>query len=1011
MEKDLIYAAIKNRKITIFVVILATIFGSYNYYLLPKKETPEIKAPIAIITAQYPGASPEEVEQSVTRKIEDKVVEVPGYQISKSISQHSASIVILELDKDTDLDKSWSDLRQKMDELSKELSGAVGVIEVTSDVTETAGIIISMSGEGYSYQDLAFYAEMFKKELSRISGIARFEIDGTQDKQINININSSLFNQLDLSMEDITNIIASQNIDIPLGKLKNQGSSMNVSATGSFSTLEAIENTIIMAVDGSIVRLKDIASISMELDDSQSIVKQNGKNTVLLTGYFKDNKNIVLIGEEVERKIDDLKENLPKDIIFEQVLFQPKDVSASVNNFIINLVQGIFFVIIVVFIGMGIRNAIIVSMAIPLSILITFSVMALWNIQIHQISIAALIIALGMLVDNAIVVSDSIQVRIDGGQERIHACVDGVKEVAIPIFTSTLTTVGAFLPLMLLTGMAGEYIKSVPQIVMISLLSSYGVALMVTPMMAFILFKKREVQVKEVKIRIFFQSILKKSMKRKKKTIAMAVLALAAALILASTLGLQFFPKADTDMIYIDVSTEKDGNLSKTEAVVEQIEEVLVKNKEVVSYTTAIGEGLPKFYNTLPIYTKSQDFAQIMLILDLKLGNRFKTNTDFVNAIQKELDLHVVGAVVTVKELEQADPTGAPIYMRVTGDDLERLEEVASQLKEKLKSMKGTVNVDDDLSDKSYEFNIVIDEVKSSLYGISKYDIQNEISIALRGKKASVLKQGGNEVEIIVNSDIHTKGELENLAIKSPITGKKVVLKEMTEIGLITRIPNIKKYDREMTVSIFSDVESGYSAVKIQNLFIDELQKMNITDVNIHFDGEKEKIVEYFGDMGILSVFAILIIYGILLLQFNSFIQPFIILVTIPLSVIGSILGLFIFRQHLSFTGLMGIVSLLGIVVNNAIVLIDFINYERKIGKDIDTACREAVEKRFRPIILTTATTVMGLIPLIFSGSELFRPMAISLMFGLMVSTLLTLVIIPVVYSYVESKFDSLKNK
>lgn len=1003
--KGLIYRAIEFRKVTLFAVIFLLIMGFYNYYMTPKQEVPDIATSMAIVTAVYPGASPNDVEKLVTSKIEDEVATVPGLDYSKSTSKNSISIVVIRLDNDADIDKAWDDLRQKMDDIQRELPKGCEEIEIITNLDETAGIILSISGEKYTYEELAAYGEDIKRELSKIKGISRFEINGEQRKELVVEIDTSKLNFYGLSLDDVSKIVASQNTEIPSGSLKSEDVKINVRTTGVYSSIDEVSNTIVAVSksDGSVVRLKDIANIYMDYEESNFKVKQNDKKAVLITGYFKEEKNIVLIGKEVDKEISKLMKKLPEDIYLDTVLYQPDDVESSVNDFIINLIQGIIFVIVVVFIGMGFKNAIIVSTAIPLSILITFSTMRIVGINIHMVSIAALIIALGMLVDNAIVVSDAIQVRIDLGEDKKSACVGGVKEVAIPILTSTLTTIGAFIPLITLPSMAGEYIKSLPQIIIISLFASYLTALLVTPTMAYMFFEKSKKRAKNHFARKIFHDMLRKGMSRKKTAFGIISVFIVITIFFVGHLGLQFFPKADKDIIYIDIESERNSNLSKTEYITDVVADILKEQPEITSYTTAIGSGLPKFYNTLNIYTESNDFAQFMVRVDLKKGNRFKRNTELVNHLQEIFDRKVTAGIAIAKELEVGEPIGAPIVIRVTGEDVERLSEVASIIKNNLSDIEGTTNVDDDFTDKIYEFYVDVDVDKASSFGISKYDIQMEVNTALMGRRASVYRGKGKEHDIVVKSDIHTKEGLENLGIKSTFTGNKIILKEIANVKLKSQIPSIKKYDREKSVTIFSDVKSGYSPVKIQENLSKKLATLDLGDIDIVFDGEQAKIRENFGAVGSSAIFAVLVIFCILLVQFNSFTQPIIILLTIPLSAIGSIIGLYVFKQPLSFMGLLGIVSLFGIVVNNAIVLIDFINGERNSGKEIEAACIEAVDKRFRPIILSTTTTVIGLTPLVFSGSDLFRPLSISLMCGLMISTILTLVIIPITYSIVES--------
>lgn len=1013
MKKGLIYAAVRNRKVTLFMAVLVMIFGMYSFYLLPRQETPDISAPAAMITTVYPGASPADVEKLVTSKIEDEILEIEGYDYFISYSKNSLSVVILMMNNNIDKDKTWDELRRKMDDIQDELPQGCQEINVNTDLIETAGMMISISGDGYSYEELATYAEELEEKLTKVEGVSRFDLIGKQEKEIKIEVDADRLNHYGFSLNDLEGIIVSQNIEIPSGQLNDKISKINVKTLGIFGSLKEIENTIVgvSGQTGAVVRLKDVAKVYMGLEDASYKIKHNGKNAVLLTGYFKENKNIVIIGKDVEREINQFKAGLPKDMKFDLVQYQPKDVERSVNDFIINLLEGILFVVIVVFIGMGIRNAVIVSTAIPLSIISTFAAMRLMGINIHQISVAALIIALGMLVDNAIVVSDAIQIRMDEGQERMVACVEGVREVAIPVLTSTLTTVGAFMPLLMLKSMAGDFIRSIPQIIIISLSASYIIALLVTPTMAYLVFRPGKKKEKVFRLRVFFDSLLKWGLQHKKKTVLISLAVFSLTVAMTGNLGLQFFPKADKNLIYIDVRTEQSTNINETERLADQVAALLSEQPEVTAYTVSIGDALPKFYHAMRKYSEYIDFAQFMIRVDLKKGNRFKRNTEMVSHLQEIMDLSLSGGTATVKELEQGEPVGAPVTVRVTGKNMERIEEAAVKVRAQLENISGTYNVEDDHQDRIYEFNTQIDSDKAGIYGISKLDVQKEINLALKGKAVSVFRRDGKEYDIVVSTGISSKEELERLMIKSSVTGKKVLLKEIAGITLKSVNPAIDKYDGELCITVTSDIKPGYSAVDIENQLKQQLGSTELAGADITFAGEKSKIARNFGDIGIMGVFSVLVVYTILLIQFSSFVQPLVIMLTIPLSMAGSILGLYAFRQPLSFTSLFGVVSLFGIVVNNAIVLLDYINGERREGKNVEEACKDAVYKRFRPIMLTTITTVIGLIPLIYEGNPLFAPMSISLAGGLILSTLLTLVVIPVVYSIIETGVEKRKKK
>ncbi len=1006
MKKGIIYNAIKERKVTLFAVIVLALFGIYNYYYSPKEEAPKVNLPIAMINAVYPGASPQEVESMVTAKIEDKVAEIDGYATSSSFSKTGMSTVILELEYGVDVDESWQELQKKVEQLQTELPEGSKIVNVNTNLMKTAGIIISITGENFSIEELNSYAQKIKKEFSKVNGISQVEILGSQDQEIVIVPDVKKLNLLKISLNEIGLLIKSNNLNIPSGSLDDGNIVMNVNTENIYSSIKDIENTIvsISPETGEVLRLKDIANVYEALKLSSYKANFNGDKAILIAGYFKNNENVVLIGQDVDDKINELKENMPDGIDFNKVLYQPDDVNNSVNNFITNLLLGMLLVIIITFVSMGIRNAIIVSTAIPLTILLTFSTMNILGIKFHNISISALIIALGMLVDNAIVISDSIQALLDKGLDRMEACVNGTKEVAIPVLTSTLTTVGAFIPLLLINSIIGEYIKSLPQIIMISLFFSYLVAILVTPTLAYVFLKKSKNSDKSSLARKIFSKMLTFGLRFKAVVLLLAFVGIISAVFLTTKLGLQFFPKADKDIIYVNIDSTTSSGLLKTEELTTEISEILNNQPEIIEYTTAIGNGLPKFWDTMFVSSPSLDFAQMLVRLDLSKGNRFNNNSEFSDFLQSEFDLNISSGTAVVKQLEQGQPMGAPIAVKVSGENIQNLGKIATEIKNKLNNIEGTQNVRDNFPDTISSFSIDIDTDTASINGLTKYDIQREVRIALQGQNVSSIKENGKEINIIVKSNINTKEKLENFAIKSSISGQSIPLNEVANIIIKDEIPTIVKDNRKFTVTVLSDIKSGFSSANIQQELKEEIEDIDLTEEEISFDGEQESINQNFSDVGVKSIFTIMIIFMILMIQFNSFRQPLIILLTIPLSSIGSIAGLYLSGMPLSFTGLLGIVSLFGIVVNNAIILVDFINRERKNGKSTHDACNAAVDKRFRPIMLSTTTTAIGLLPLIFMGSDLFTPMAIAIVSGLIVSTLLTLIIIPVVYSLVSSK-------
>jgi len=1011
----LIKAAIKNKKIVLFLVAIIIVSGFYCYNDISKQETPDVASPAAMITTVYAGASPSDIEKLVSKKVEQKAEEVDGCDYVQSYSESNASIVIVYLTNDADEDKAWRDLRDKIKDLKSDLPSGCEDSEINTNLTETAGSIISISGNNYSYQQLGDYADDIKKQLRDTEGISRIDVKGKQDRQVKVDVDWNKIDKCQVSVADICTVLKAQNVDIPSGSLNLATGKIKVNTPGMFSSLHDIEDTVVgvSSSTGAMVRIKDIAKVYMDYDDDSTYkFTDNGQNAVLLTTYFSKNKNVIPIGNDITKKLDTIKKGMPSDLKIDEVTFQPKDVNDSVSFFMKNLRDGIILVIITVLIGMGFRNAMVVSTVIPISICMTFVIMHALGIKVEQMSTTALIIALGILVDDAIVIGDVIQVGIDDGMGKDEAAFTGIKKLFVPVFTSTLVIVGAFLPLLSISGVVGKFIKSLPQVVIICVICSYLCALLVTPAMSSLFFRKSKESKRKNPVRMMFEGLLKYGLKHKRTIIGAALSVFVVALILMKTLGMQLFPYVDKNIIYIDVSNEKVANIKSTSKLVKQIEGILKQQKEVTAYTSAIGGGMPKFYVSLNTVAPSDDTAQIMIKVDLNKTKRFKTRQELVEYIQNEIDNRIPGGTVTVKQLEEAVPIGAPIRLRVDGDDLDQIQNASEKIQQQLKNIPGTMNVRDDAAKKTYEYQVDIDENRASQLGILKSDILQQINIALKGYKASTYRKNGNEYDIMVKTNISSVGDLKNLYIESSITKNKIPLYEVANVKLNSEIDKITHYKEDRTVTIYSDVKSGYNSVNIENALKQKIDGMNLDPVKVIYDGEKAQISKYFTSLGVAGVLILVIIYVLLFIQFKSFVQPLVIMCSLPLSLIGVSIGLHAFEMNFSLTAFMGIISLIGVVIRNAILLIEYINNGREDGLSIDDACMFAVSQRFRPIILSSTATVTALIPLAFSGSALFGPMSVSMMCGLLTATFLTFVVVPVVYSMVNTKLEKrVKNK
>ncbi len=996
--KKLLYSLIRNRKITLFFVLLIIAAGILGFMKNPKQESPDFSIPYAMITTVFPGASQSDVDIFITEPIEREIHDIAGYESSFSYSSNSLSLVILEFKFTADKEESFRELEEAMRKLQPRLPKECSTIDVNTDFINTAGVLISISSDELSNKETTGYADTIASELMEIDGMENYEIIGGLKDTITVTVDKEKMKAAGLTLAEVSELISLGGTDIPIGKIDGSESKNVINYEGDFKTIEDIQNLEISYIPeiNRIIRISDIADVTEEIAAFNSYYKNNGKHAVIIAGYFEEGVNILPLEKQITQKLDDLKKSLPDSLDTSLIISQPAEVKRALNSFSINLAAAVLLVILVILIGMGARNALVVSVSLPLSILISFGIMYLLRIKIQQVSIAALIVSLGMLVDNSIVVSDSIQGYLDDGLKRRKACVLGVRSVAGPVFTSTLTTIAAFTPFLFLNSIAGDYIKSLPQIVSISLAASYVTAMLIIPVFAYILFKPRKQRKRRFRGK-FFKYLLKGSLKRKWIVVAIVILLITGSVFLGMDLNTVFFPASDKNIIYIDIRNNSSDNLPGTMGLVEEIEDILKEEEVVSEYTSSAGGGLPRFNQIMNIYTKTPDIGQIMLRLDLE-DSEYKTNEEYRIYLQDKINGRGLDAKVTVKKLMYAFPMDEDLKIRIVGEDLSVLKDYEGRIFNLLQSTQGLINVNKGNTDYISEYNLVIMEEELIKHGVYAAQVQNELSIAILGRESAVILDNKQEIPVIVTGDYSSKADIERIPIRTA-AGSYISASEVIKLNEENTLSTIPRFKGDYAMSLTADYDPGFSKSEILEKIKADIDDMELDEVSIIYEGEDELIKENFGQVGILGIFALAAVFLILMIQFKSFSMPLLIFITIPLSAIGSIAGLYLSGQAISFTALIGIVSLLGIVVNNAIILIDYIKRERAKGIKINKACINATQKRLRPILLSTITTVIGLIPLAIGTSQLFRPMAIALMSGLLASTLLTLVVLPVFVS------------
>lgn len=996
-----------NRTIVVFFLLIIVLIGGISYYLVPKQENPDTSIAIALVTTIYPGASPEEVEEYVTDKLEEEIGTLEHVDYTTSMSMESASAIIVYYDTSVAIEDVESKLRECVSDAQSELPDMCQTSAVNTKLVANNQFIISLSGEAYSTEELASYAKTIKDELESVEHVSSVSLEGVSKKQVVVEADIQKLQSYHVSIENILSLMQAQNLNIPAGSIDYDSGTVTVTSDGLFTSLSDIENTVIGGAEDSLsfVKLKDVANVYVE-NTSDKYYEQDGKSCILLVGTFDEGVNAVNVGKGVRSEINKIKKQLPEHLDFHEVMYAPEAISENINGFIWNLIESILLIMVVVLIGVGIRNALVISTALPVSILVTFTVMYLLGIEFQFISIAALIISLGILVDNAVVISEAIQQHMNAGEEKEAAIIGGVKETWLPVLTSTLTTIVTFGIIYFVPGAIGKVAATIPTVVITSLIASYIMAMCGIPVLAYFFFKpeKEKKNKKENIIFTFFDRLLGVGMRYPKRTLVMAFATLGLAAVLVTQLGMQFFPYSSKPILYLDVQGET-MNLDATANTMDEVEQILDESDLVSHYASAVGGGLPSFFISVPSLSDADNAGRIMMELDEDALKKAGSTEKAAKQLQQEINERVSGATIEVKCLEYSMPADDKIVYTVSGDDMEEINALATQMVEDLSTIEGTTNVRDTSVNAQYEYKVNLDSERLSGYGLLKYDIVKQLNTSLMGATASTYTGSEDEMDIVVRAKVDSLEELKNLPISGSVSETHVLLGQVADITLEPTVPLINHYNGKRYVKVLSGVQSGYVSGNIEAQFEKKyLDQMDTSGVTIVEQGEMSNMLSLIVDLIKAAGVAILIIYIILLLQFKDFGKPFNILTSIPLSMIGCCFGLWILNMNIQAMALLGIVALFGIVVNNGILLIEVIDEKRRNGESVREACRSAVAARFRPIMISSVTTCIGLVPLIASKDPMSAPMAVTLLFGLLFSTVLTMVVVPTIYYLRESK-------
>ena len=1005
-------AAMKHKQVVLVVTAMLLILGAWSLLNMPRSENPRIDMPTAMVYAFYPGANEKQVEQELTKKIEQYLFSFEEVKKHKTKSETREGQTFLTVEMYTsvkDRKKFWHTLQLDMDaRLKPQLpAGVIGPF-VNSNFSDVTAMIIGVSSPTRSYAEIEKYLDKLEDGIKTVKMVSKINRSGVQKQQLYINVNDEKMRQYGFDMASLIGVLKLQNVTGYTGELSMASNHVVPIHTNSrYKTENDVANQIVYTrPDGAIVRLKDVATLERRYEEKSSYVRMGEDNAMVLSIDMQPGNNIVAFGEQVQAKIAEVQKTFPEDVKITTIVNQPHVVKESIDHFMVEFGLAIISVIIVVMLLLPFRVAAVASVAAPISILITFGIMNLVGLELHQVTLAALIIVLGMVVDNAIVVVDNYIEKLDEGITPWQGAWQAAKQLTLPIFTATLAIIFAFAPLAIfMDGIPKDFMASLPPTIAIALIASMLVALLLTPYTCYVFIKKglkHKASDKPARKSLLdhlqngFDKAVAFCFKWPKSTIAGGVVAVVLAIVIAGKVDPQFFPISERNQLNMEEWMPSGSSLQQTETTVKRLEDVLKKDKRVVQVTSFMGMSSPRFHTSYAPEPPRRSYAQVFITTTSS-----KASDEMVQEYLKKLDGFVPDGNIKLKQLSFQE--GAPIAVRVVGDNVSDQKKVALQVKEILEKAKGTNWIRLDNEEDYFGIQLKINEDKANRLGISNQAITQTLGAGLKGYALSTLWEGDKPVDIFLRYDSASRKDanaLENLHV-STVFGDKVPLKDVSELTPSWHTGMIGRRNGLRTLTVLSEAQLGVKPSRILKEIEPQIAKLKLPPgISINYGGDAESSADNQPTMLISLGVSLVLIFLTLLFQFKNFGKTLIILSTFPLSLLGAFLGLYVTGNPLGMTAFMGIVALIGIVVRNGIILVDYTDeLIRDHGYSLTEAALAAAKRRMRPIFLTSSAAAVGVIPMIMSKSPMWAPMGSVLAFGLIFSMALTLFVVPVLYN------------
>jgi len=1006
--------SVRRWQLTVLAFLMLVALGVSSWLTIPRAEDPTFPAPVFTVVAVYPGAGPTDIEQLVMEPIEEKLRGLDRVKKVTSAARDGLATVSVEFQPDVDADRKFDEVQREVNALRATLPADLRSLTVEKYSSAEVNILqIALVSEAAPYAELERQGRRLKDRLSTVAGVRGAVLWANPDREVRVALDLGRLSQTGIPVGRVLQAIAGDAGNIPGGSLDLGARRMNVKTHGAYESVDEVRQSVVAAANGQVARVRDVADVEWGYADASHDARLNGKRAVWITATQQPGMNVERVRDAAWREMDTFQRTLPASIALVRPFDQAKNVRSRLGRLSEDFGIAILLVLLTL-VPLGWRASVIVMISIPLSLAIGVTLLALTGFSINQLSIVGAVIALGLLVDDSIVVVENISRYRRDGHGRVEAAILGVQQISTAVVGCTATLVLSFLPLLFLPGLPGRYIRSMPVTVIYTVLASLLVSVTIVPWLASRLLPaearvegNRALRWFERAIHASYAPLLDRALRQPRRTLAIAAALVVASVALVPSIGFSLFPKAGTPQFLVRIETPEGSSLAETDRAARFAERVLLQRPEVSAVLANVGRDNPQiYYNVIPRGLTS-NAAQLFVLLHRYEEGR----TDrLLDTLRARFDAYP-GARIEVREFENGPPIEAPIALRIQGEDLAVLRRLASQVESVLVATPGTHYVSNPVRVNRSDLRVQMDRQKAGLLGVPTAEVDRTVRLAIGGIAAGVLRTAdGRDHDVVVrlpNPGRPTLAELDRVWVASA-TGAQIPLRQLATVRFESAPAVIQHRDGERAVTVTSFVRNGFNTARVTSDALHRLDALELPPgYRITPAGELESREESFGGMGGAIIVAVFLILGVLVLEFHTFRTTFVVASVIPLGAVGGLIALLLTGYTLSFTAMIGFVALVGIEIKTSILLVDLTNQLREQGLPLDAAIRRAGEVRFLPIVLTSLTAIGGLLPLAVQRSPLYSPLAWVIIGGLLSSTLLARIVTPVLYSIVAAREDA----